>query len=254
MILASPAAVGLLRAIVEDPSDDMPRLLLADVLEEVGEGQRAEFIRVGCELARLDATGYPTADAEMIYALRRRERELINLHGNTVLGELPPCYCWSVGDWTVGQGFYWWIYTREGPNQVAKAYTRRGFVASVTLTCADWCGKACNRKRHDRGIYFDCPDCNGTGRTGGHGPALVLAAPIEEVVLGGVQPREVRSASGSRWWFVGDTHVPAELLNLANQSGIGIPPGHTTPQVALAALFRAALAWARQEAGLPALP
>ena len=46
--------VGFLRAIIEHPEDDTPRLIYADWLEENGDPDRAEFIRVQCELARLD--------------------------------------------------------------------------------------------------------------------------------------------------------------------------------------------------------
>jgi uncharacterized protein (TIGR02996 family) len=42
-----------LRAIQENPDDDAPRLIYADWLEERGDDERAEVIRLGCELARL---------------------------------------------------------------------------------------------------------------------------------------------------------------------------------------------------------
>jgi uncharacterized protein (TIGR02996 family) len=44
---------GLLAAIWDQPHDDAPRLVYADWLEENGQPERAEFIRVQCELARL---------------------------------------------------------------------------------------------------------------------------------------------------------------------------------------------------------
>ncbi len=44
---------NFLRQIVENPDDDTPRLVYADWLEENGESERAEFIRVQCEKARL---------------------------------------------------------------------------------------------------------------------------------------------------------------------------------------------------------
>ena len=44
---------GLLAAIKADPADDLPRLLAADWLADHDEGERAEFIRVQCELAQL---------------------------------------------------------------------------------------------------------------------------------------------------------------------------------------------------------
>src|SRR5262245_10972802 len=45
---------ALLQAILADPEDDAIRLVYADYLEERGEPERAEFIRVQCDLARLD--------------------------------------------------------------------------------------------------------------------------------------------------------------------------------------------------------
>jgi uncharacterized protein (TIGR02996 family) len=44
---------ALLRAIVANPDDDAPRLVFADWLDEHGDPDRAEFIRVQCELGRL---------------------------------------------------------------------------------------------------------------------------------------------------------------------------------------------------------
>jgi uncharacterized protein (TIGR02996 family) len=42
---------ALVRAIIERPDDDAPRLIFADWLDENGEPERAEFIRIQCELA-----------------------------------------------------------------------------------------------------------------------------------------------------------------------------------------------------------
>lgn len=47
---------SLLRTIIDNPEDDAPRLVCADWLEENGEPERAEFIRVQCELARTPET------------------------------------------------------------------------------------------------------------------------------------------------------------------------------------------------------
>lgn len=41
---------GLLADILEHPEDDVPRLILADWLEDQGCGKQAHFIRVGCTL------------------------------------------------------------------------------------------------------------------------------------------------------------------------------------------------------------
>lgn len=44
---------ALLKAVAADPHNDLPRLVYADYLEEHGQPDRAEIIRVQCELARL---------------------------------------------------------------------------------------------------------------------------------------------------------------------------------------------------------
>ena len=44
---------ALLAAIIAHPEEDAPRLIYADWLEENGQGERAEFIRVQVELARI---------------------------------------------------------------------------------------------------------------------------------------------------------------------------------------------------------
>ena len=50
--------MAFLRAIRERPDDDLPRLIYADYLDERGQSARAEFIRVGCERARLPDGDY----------------------------------------------------------------------------------------------------------------------------------------------------------------------------------------------------
>ncbi|MFO0845893.1 MAG: TIGR02996 domain-containing protein [Gemmataceae bacterium] len=72
-----------LSAILIDPDDDLPRLAYADWLEEQGD-PRGEFLHIQCRLARLDDID-PAASA-----LRQRERELLDLHRPTWLGELAP--------------------------------------------------------------------------------------------------------------------------------------------------------------------
>jgi uncharacterized protein (TIGR02996 family) len=65
---------AFMRTIVESPEDDAPRLVYADYLQEHGEADRAEFIRIQCELAR-------TPEYESHYAqLWDRESELLTLH------------------------------------------------------------------------------------------------------------------------------------------------------------------------------
>src|SRR5205085_1311341 len=96
-------ARGFLDDIFAHPDDDMPRLIFADWLDEQGEGERAEFIRVQVGRARL-----PHWDAQQV-RLRLRERQLLAKHGNKWKAELPEI-----------QGVTWEDF-------------RRGFVATATF-------------------------------------------------------------------------------------------------------------------------
>jgi uncharacterized protein (TIGR02996 family) len=80
-----PEVLALLRACKEDPEDDAPRLVLADWLEEHGgpaDAARAEFIRMQCELARLDEEDPRRGE------LQGREWELNGQHAATWLGPM----------------------------------------------------------------------------------------------------------------------------------------------------------------------
>jgi uncharacterized protein (TIGR02996 family) len=68
---ASPELVALLAACRARPADDLPRLVLADWLDENGDPDRAEFVRVQVELS------HPTADAKRTAELRGRESKLL---------------------------------------------------------------------------------------------------------------------------------------------------------------------------------
>ena len=81
--MSDNTARGFLEFILAHPDDDAPRLVFADWLEEQGDSDRAEFIRIQIERARL-----PEWDARQV-RLRLRERDLIELHGQKWKGELP---------------------------------------------------------------------------------------------------------------------------------------------------------------------
>jgi uncharacterized protein (TIGR02996 family) len=74
---------AFLDAIVANIDDDSPRLMYADWLDEQGDSDRAEFIRVQVERARL-----PAWDAAQV-RLRLREQELLSHHGEEWLAEMP---------------------------------------------------------------------------------------------------------------------------------------------------------------------
>jgi uncharacterized protein (TIGR02996 family) len=92
---------ALLQAVCEEPDDDGPRLVYADWLEEHGDPERAEFIRVQCRLARL-----PEGDAQRPQ-LQRREDELLRAHEQEWLRPVEP-----------------WLFSDHGPTHAF----RRGFL------------------------------------------------------------------------------------------------------------------------------
>jgi uncharacterized protein (TIGR02996 family) len=92
---------AFLEAILADPDDDSPRLIYADWLDERGDADRAEFIRVQCALHAAPA------DDPRRPAWRDREAALLTAHEAGWLGPLR------------GQ-FYLWAF-------------RRGFLEEVTL-------------------------------------------------------------------------------------------------------------------------
>ncbi len=56
---SDPYYLQLLTAVVADPTDDFPRQIVADWLEEQGEAERAELIRVQLELPLMRMRGQP---------------------------------------------------------------------------------------------------------------------------------------------------------------------------------------------------
>jgi uncharacterized protein (TIGR02996 family) len=75
---------ALLAAIWEHPHEDTPRLVFADWLQEHGQPERAEFIRVQCELARLDENDARNDD------LQKQEARIWKKYGRTWKEGLPP--------------------------------------------------------------------------------------------------------------------------------------------------------------------
>jgi uncharacterized protein (TIGR02996 family) len=92
---------GFLQAICEEPDDDAHRLIYADWLDDHGDADRAEFIRLQCAIAKLD---------DEDEAMQAREADLLRQHGETWRAELP-----ALPKVTWGYGF------------------RRGFVESASL-------------------------------------------------------------------------------------------------------------------------
>lgn len=222
---------ALLRAILDPANfaDDFLRLQYADVLEEQGEAERAEFIRLQVELAlwqdemnsipvrgRHRTTGRTIAEMSARgEALRRRERAIMR-----------------------GRGRWWSDY---GPgDRITVTEWRRGFAAEVACATADWLR---------------------------HGPRLVRLQPLERVRLADREPTRYGSQGlmhppGPRWlWFVAPSsgemiyppRHPAEIprpiwtVYAELYHAEDLEWEHPTEEAAWDALSRACLAWARSQ-------
>lgn len=146
---------ALLRDILENPEDDAPRLIFADYIDERGEPERAEFIRVQIDLAKIRAYEYvedcdpkrhydslvgvgygpetapkwkelaDLSDGIDVLSLRRRERELFAGSGPKWWDDLPGKYRATIENTTI-------------ESACGKVFrVRRGFVDSITCTAAD---------------------------------------------------------------------------------------------------------------------
>lgn len=122
----------LMRAIIANKSDDLPRLIAADWLDEHGDSERSEFIRVQCELAKFGES----------FPLRCAKTATMTSYGNYT----KHCKCmvcrwrrkeyyssrrYIVWDWAGGvDGGYVHMVNYDGWS--------RGFVSTITCTWQDW--------------------------------------------------------------------------------------------------------------------
>lgn len=159
---------SFLRAIIAQPDDNLPRLVFADFLDEHGEPERAEFIRVQCELAPLAGRcergdglsswcmGAPERHHPDCRTgrLRQRERELLsNIHSGDWLGELGKGGCTWPGAFShqpVGEvAFSLPNVETHFPSGFVGIFAR-GFVSRITCSWSDW-------SRHADAILAACP-------------------------------------------------------------------------------------------------
>jgi uncharacterized protein (TIGR02996 family) len=82
-MLDAATDTAFLRTILADPDDDAPRLIYADWLDEQGDADRAEFIRLQIRLARMES------DEPGHAGIRRRAHELGRAHHVEWTNQLP---------------------------------------------------------------------------------------------------------------------------------------------------------------------
>lgn len=177
-----PDAVAFVRAICSAPEDDTPRLVYADWLEEHGQADRAEFVRLQIRIAGIEAHCWcgacvrkrgrlgqhhngpcgvdkerdelPDGSSRQAF-LRRRERELF-----------PSASSLGLPDGSVVTSGI----TPDGPTTAATI--RRGFVAALTCTAEEWIRVADDVYWHkdqtvpcpEREELHPCEWCQDTGR------------------------------------------------------------------------------------------
>lgn len=104
---------ALLKAVCDNPDEDAPRLVFADWLQEHGEEERAEFIRLQIEIAGL-------REGKKKQQKQLREKELLDAHRDEWAAPLKPFFA----------------YYYNGP--YARFYAppvvfRRGFVETISM-------------------------------------------------------------------------------------------------------------------------
>ncbi|MCU0705620.1 MAG: TIGR02996 domain-containing protein [Fimbriiglobus sp.] len=110
----------LLKAVTASPDDDLPRLVAADWLDESGDPDRAEFIRLQIERARADRP-----------ELEYREKQLLN---NPLFGPLWAVEaCPRIATLDFGSSV-----RAVGVSGSERVTFRRGFPFRVICTAAEW--------------------------------------------------------------------------------------------------------------------
>lgn len=211
--------LGFLSAICGQPGDDTARLVYADWLQDHGHDQRAEFIRVQVELARLleaqpdreeksigggpkfscpECRALPVNVYCRLHELEQREEELLE-ESDT-----------ADGNWIQWLPVSIPLVLQSHPYAAINMRARfaRGFVSEVTCTATDWLRHAdavfwhpsqtveCPTCREPRvrdqfgiamafdpvaGFYDTCRSCRGTGVA--PRPCPATAQPVRAVAL-----------------------------------------------------------------------
>jgi uncharacterized protein (TIGR02996 family) len=234
---------AFLRCICERPAEDGPRLVYADWLEEQGDGDRAEFIRVQVELAGSFACDYfpdsellscrkrgnsdkptgPRTDltcdsCNRVESLRARSTALLTQHAREwarpVTEWLPKCSdCDGAGQLHQPYPGGWGVCEtcRGSGHDPAFSYEfRRGFIEHVAGPSAVMWGGECERCRGSGDVRGDptygikCGFCSGKGRRPGLLSRLVAVTPIMTCGLVGAEPQAYPTMRAEQYgWYRG---------------------------------------------------
>ena len=246
-----PDADGLYQAILERPHDLLVRRVYADRLDDIGEVERAEFIRLSCD-----------PDYEFLY------RD-VGLFERLKAGWFP-----DLAETGVNLVLPWWGQLGSNVGVV-----RRGFVEEIRRPLAWWLGEKCRHCTDGRFGFpppeeRDCPACDRCRHTPGHGVEVVSRHPVTRVVTA-LAPWQHSPGQAFCWWRAsawdgrGDGensvgNLPDEVFDRVAKdnpesriNGNGPPDNQhlafPTREAAVEALSIALVNLARERAGLPKL-
>jgi len=252
----------LLQAILKSPADDAPRLMLADVLEEQGQGERADFIRCQVMIASKEREKIDrfndAEDWSMCTGIaanwcpncgdcicRRPDESKSDLDCPLHSPDSPHC-CMDELDREIDALRHrerklqepdrqWWSDYGPG-DKVHVLEWSRGFVSSIAMKTADFLA---------------------------HAPESFRAQPFTSVRL---VDRTPNLRSTTPYWFdagcqrgrlIGEHDLPREIYRLLPDPKLDgrnkSMAYYDTEDDALAALSRACVHYGRRAAGLPAL-
>lgn len=186
---------ALLAAVIREPLDDTPRLVFADWLDEHGEPEQAEFIRLQIELTKPHPRGLKAPQPNLIGArtrefhrwgkrsgwgkrqesLRRREQELLD--GNPTWGRPLAVIFHPDNPLPYVEYGHSGCVNLERGDKILWSWSR-GFPSRVTL-----------------------PDLAAWERRGAE---IVRAAPVVEIVVADITPDEFASHPGAWRFFLDD--------------------------------------------------
>lgn len=124
---------ALLAAVLAAPDDDGPRLIYADWLDDHGEPERAELIRIQCGLFpdrqfHFETTADQWCRCCLLHTAGRGYRLLHQNGRQTIFARLPrPLWCPSRGEHDAGSA-----------GEFDGVRFRRGFLEAVSMTAAEW--------------------------------------------------------------------------------------------------------------------
>lgn len=249
MTTATDTETGLLRAILDLPECDNARLAYADALEESGDAERAEFIRVQCELeTTADHVRYGDGEDDVFdnprfFDLQRRlwelwEKNYERWFRTEATGIVLPTFS--------GTNLIFNAGSRPGdmPNldRECLAKVRRGFIDEVRSSLAVLVGGECENCGGTGLVDGDrweqsepCPDCGGeygpadednprgvhpgTGTRRGIAAELIRTQPVQVWMASDVAPHVGKSGGiqFAEWFRLNDRPQSFSRYHLPNR-------------------------------------